>query len=73
MIERIDNKLDGWKSKLLTLEGRQVLAQSALCTIPYFTMQSTIFPVGVCDYIDRKVRSFIWGSKDNERKCHLVK
>lgn len=72
MIERLDNMLDGWKTKFLSLAGRQVLAQTTLSSIPYYIMQSTLLPVDICDYIDKKIRSFIWGSSHSERKCHLV-
>lgn len=36
-------------------------------------MQSTLLLVSICDYIDRRVRGFIWGNSENKRRCHLVK
>lgn len=47
------------KTKYLTLAGRHVIAQFALSTIPYYVMQSTLIPKGVCDLIDRKVKMFL--------------
>lgn len=73
MLTRIDARLEGWRAKYLSLAGKITLAQSVLTTIPFYTMQSTLLPVGVCDIIDKKVRNFIWGSNDGERCMHLVK
>ncbi|VFQ86926.1 unnamed protein product [Cuscuta campestris] len=62
ILDRLDAKLEGWRTKLLTMAGRRILAQSALTTIPYYVMQSTMLPTGVLEAIDRKVRGFLWGS-----------
>ncbi|XP_031115795.1 uncharacterized protein LOC116019654 [Ipomoea triloba] len=71
--ERITTKLQGWKTKYLSLAGRHVLAQSVLSSIPYYLMQTSLLPKGLCDNIDRKIRQFIWGGPDLKRSCNLVK
>ena len=48
MMERIEGKLDGWKSKLLTLAGRTTLAKAVLNSIPIYTMQTTLLPISAC-------------------------
>ncbi|CAN1762733.1 Putative ribonuclease H protein At1g65750 [Linum perenne] len=35
-------------------------------------MQTAYLPVGLCDKIDRNIRSFIWGSTDDTRRIHNV-
>lgn len=72
ILDRMDKRLQGWKTRYLSLAGRQVLAQSVLSTIPYYQMQTTSIPVGVCDAMDKKIRAFVWGSKAGERKVHLL-
>lgn len=72
LLDRMNNRLEGWRTKFLTLAGRQVLAQSVLSSIPYYAMQTTLLPEGVCEAIDKKIRSFIWGSTDSKRRAHLV-
>lgn len=37
-----------------------------------YAMQSTKIPRSTCDELDRKLRAFLWGSKEGERKVHLV-
>ncbi|XP_019186483.1 PREDICTED: uncharacterized protein LOC109181186 [Ipomoea nil] len=72
IIDKIRNRLAGWRSKSLSLAGRLVLAQSVLSTIPYYTMQTTLIPKGVIASIERMIRNFLWGAKEGERKCNLV-
>ena len=72
LVDRINGKLAGWKTKTLSIAGRATLIQSALSSIPYYTMQSTKLPRSTCDEIDRKTRSFLWGEQEGRRRVHLV-
>ncbi|CAN1351644.1 Putative ribonuclease H protein At1g65750 [Linum perenne] len=73
LVERIENRLAGWKVGSLSFAGRVSLATSVLNTIPTYTMQTTLLPNEICENIDKKIRSFIWGSINGERKLHLLK
>ena len=46
LLDRIGPRLEGWKTKLLSLAGRHVLAQSVLTSIPLYHMQSALLPTG---------------------------
>ncbi|XP_031105595.1 uncharacterized protein LOC116010359 [Ipomoea triloba] len=72
IIERMHQKLAGWRSKTLSLAGRIVLAQSVLSAIPYYSMQTTMLPIGVIKEMEQLIRNFIWGSSPSIRRCHLV-
>lgn len=72
LLDKLSKNLEGWKMNYLSLAGRKVLAQSVLSTTPYYTMQSILLPIGVCNSIDKIVRRFLWGSTTHQRKCHLV-
>ncbi|CAN1762732.1 Putative ribonuclease H protein At1g65750 [Linum perenne] len=72
LLDRMDNKLAGWKADNLSLAGRVTLASSVLNSIPSYVMQTAYLPVGLCDKIDRNIRSFIWGSTDDTRRIHNV-
>lgn len=73
LLQKISDKLEGWRARHLTLAGRLTLAKSVLSTIPYFAMQTLLLPSGVCEEIDKRIRTFLWGSSNNPHKCHLVK
>ena len=46
LLDRIGPRLEGWKTKLLSLAGRHVLAQSVLTSIPpLYHMQSALLPI----------------------------
>ncbi|XP_019197687.1 PREDICTED: uncharacterized protein LOC109191482 [Ipomoea nil] len=72
ILERVQSRLAGWKSKTLSLAGRQVLAQSVLSAIPYYSMQSVPLPAGIIDSIEKQIRGFLWGSSEGSRKIHLI-
>ncbi|GMY20060.1 reverse transcriptase [Fagus crenata] len=70
--ERVQAKLAGWKSKLLSPAGKLVLIQSAVTPIPEYVMQCMSVPLKVCNSIDKLCRDFLWGSTLEKRKMHLV-
>ncbi|CAN1188822.1 Putative ribonuclease H protein At1g65750 [Linum perenne] len=72
IVDKLDNKLAGWKAKSLSLAGRVTLATSALSAIPAYVMQAAVLPATTCEAIDRRIRNFVWGSTSEERKTHLV-
>ncbi|CAN1168444.1 Putative ribonuclease H protein At1g65750 [Linum perenne] len=72
ILNRLDKKLSGWKVKTLSLAGRVTLAKSVLSAIPAYAMQTSLIPTTTCEAIDKKIRDFVWGSSDQERKIHLV-
>ncbi|CAN1800305.1 Putative ribonuclease H protein At1g65750 [Linum perenne] len=62
----------GWKVKTLSLAGRVTFAQSVLAAIPAYAMQTSVLPVTTCEEIDRRIRNFVWGTTEEERKVSLV-
>ena len=53
VLERVKQKLAGWKANLLSLAGRAVLIQASTSTIPAYIMQSMALPKKLIDNIDR--------------------
>ncbi|KAJ8436976.1 hypothetical protein Cgig2_012263 [Carnegiea gigantea] len=72
VVQRVDKRLSGWKTKCLSLAGRLTLIHSTLSSLPSFIMQMTWLPRSICDELDRKTRRFLWGGTAMERKTHLV-
>jgi len=72
VISRADKRLAGWKAKCLSLEVRIMLIQSTVMAIPAYLMQSARLPRSLCDELDRKIRRFLWGASNMQRKPHLV-
>ncbi|KAJ4771824.1 RNA-directed DNA polymerase (reverse transcriptase)-related family protein [Rhynchospora pubera] len=62
ILDKIDERLAGWKSKLLSRAGRLTLACSVLSAIPSYFMAVFKLPTWLIKEIDKKRRRFIWGS-----------
>ena len=71
--ERVWSKLQGWKEKLLSQAGREILLKAVVQAIPTFAMSCFKLPGGLCDEIEALIRKFFWGQKGEQRKIHWKK
>ncbi|BFG30782.1 hypothetical protein CerSpe_170560 [Prunus speciosa] len=58
--ERIMSKVEGWKQKLLTQAGREILIKAVAQTIPTYPMSVFLFPGGLCRELDGILANFWW-------------
>lgn len=72
IINKVDQRLSAWKTCHLSYAGRVTLVKSVLQAMPSYVMQFTCIPRAVCDEIDKRCRSFIWGDSENHNKIHTV-
>ena len=63
--ERVWNKLQGWKEKLLSQAGREVLLKVVVQAIPTFAMSCFKLPFRLLNDIEMMVRKFWWGQWGN--------
>ena len=68
--ERVWRKLQGWKGKLLSRAGNDVLIKAVAQSIPTYTMGVFQFPGKLCDELDAMCARFWWGQVGEERKIH---
>ncbi|CAN1773508.1 Putative ribonuclease H protein At1g65750, partial [Linum perenne] len=59
ILDRIDQKLMGWKAKSLSLAGCVTLAQSVLAAIQAYAMQTLVLPATTCDELDKRIHNFV--------------
>ena len=62
VVDRVEQRLAGWKMKCLSLAGRITLIQSVVSAIPAYTMQTVKLPRATCDVLDRKYDDFYGGA-----------
>lgn len=67
---RIECKVSGWKGKLLSQAGRNMLIKSVASSIPIYSMSSFLITQSICKNIDSLLRKFWWGYK-LDGKQHL--
>ena len=72
VIERVLEKLAGWKARVLSLVGKRVLISFASTPIVEYYMQCCALPAKVCLVVDKLKRDFLWGSTQEKRKLYLV-
>lgn len=71
LIERIMQRINGWKEKNLSIAGKETLLKSVAQAIPVYAMGVFILPKSICKYMMDVIAKFWWGNGENERKMHL--
>ena len=66
-------KLQGWKKKLLSQVGKEVLLKAVVQAIPTFAMSCLQLPVGLCQDIEVLFQRFWWGQRGDRRRIHWKK
>lgn len=64
LIEKIETRLEGWKSKLISRGGRLQLINSVMSSIPIYIMACFRLPKWVINRIDKIRRDFLWRKND---------
>ncbi|WVZ69533.1 hypothetical protein U9M48_018306 [Paspalum notatum var. saurae] len=65
LIDKVADKLPGWKASLLCRASRLVLVKAVLSSIPVYLMLALDLPKWVLKAIDRIRRSFLWKGQAN--------
>ncbi|OMO73078.1 reverse transcriptase [Corchorus capsularis] len=74
IFDKIQSKVQGWKGKLLSHAGREVLLKSVAAAVPVYVMRCFLLPLSFCKDIDGILNRFWWtGSDENENRVHWLK
>ena len=68
MKHNLESKLAGWKEKLLSNAGKEVLIKAVAQVVPSYTMSYFKLPNGLCKEMTGMARQFWWGQVKNENK-----
>ncbi|QHN82087.1 putative mitochondrial protein [Arachis hypogaea] len=68
--EKVMNKIEGWKEKLLNQAGKKVLIKSVIQAIPAYTMNVVKFSKNFCRRLSARVAKFWWASSGKESGIH---
>jgi len=72
ILEKVQGKIEGWRSKTLSQAGKTVLVKVVASTIPSYAMSSFLLPEGFCRALDKAFKNFWWGfPKDKSRNLSL--
>lgn len=70
--EKVTNKIQGWKGKMLSQGGKEILLKSVAMAMPNYAMSLFKIPVGICKEIGSAMARFWWGGNNDERKIHWM-
>ena len=66
--ERIWAKMQGWKEKLLSQAGKEIMIKAVVQSIPTYSMSVFKLLMGLCKDIEAMIRKFWCGQGDNRKK-----
>jgi hypothetical protein len=61
ILDKVHNKIEGWRSKTLSQAGKSILLKVVASSIPSYAMSSFIFPDIFCRRVDKAFKNFWWG------------
>jgi hypothetical protein len=70
--EKVWIRIHGWKEKLLSQAGREILIKTVAQSMPTYTMNCFLLPKRICSELQSIVRQFWWGQKGGERKINWL-
>ena len=70
---KVWSRMNGWKEKLLSHGGREVLIKAMTQSIPTNTMSCFSLPNGLCKVLNKMFSQFWWDHYDIKKKAHWVK
>ncbi|XP_058753366.1 uncharacterized protein LOC131626560 [Vicia villosa] len=72
VIDKVWKKVKGWKEKLLSMAGEDVLIKSVEQAIPTYVMRYFRLLEDLCKEIESLLSRFWWGSLKEEKRIHWL-
>ncbi|KAK4573849.1 hypothetical protein RGQ29_031699 [Quercus rubra] len=68
--DKVWKKLQGWKGRMLSRVGKEILIKAVAQSIPTYTMGVFLLPAKLCHELNALCARFWWGQTRDERKVH---
>lgn len=72
MMKKIAKRLEWWKKSCLSKGGRLVMIRVILSAIPALFLSLFRVLVALAQFIEAKMRNFLWEGMSEDSQCHLV-
>jgi hypothetical protein len=70
--DKVWRRVQGWKEKLLSKAGKEVLIKAVAQAIPSYAMSCFDLTKTLCDDISKMICRFWWAQQDDEKKIHWL-
>lgn len=70
--DRVWKRIQGWKEKLLSKAGKEILIKAIAQAIPSYAMSCFDLTKILCDEISTMVCRYWWAQQDKEHKMHWI-
>lgn len=70
--DRVWKRIPGWKEKLLSKAGKEVLIKVVAQAIPSYAMSCFDLTKSLCDEISSMICRYWWAQQENEKKLHWL-
>ncbi|XP_021991697.1 uncharacterized protein LOC110888476 [Helianthus annuus] len=67
LVERLENRIDNWKNRMLSFAGRLQLIISVLSALHVYWSSVFILPARVIKELESKMRNFLWAQSLSQR------
>jgi hypothetical protein len=71
-IERIIQRINGWKENFLSIGGKEILLKAVAQAILVYAMSVFKIPIGICKIMTDAILQFWWGDDENSNKMHWI-
>jgi len=68
--ERIWSHIQGWKEKLVSRAGKEILIKAVVQAIPTFAMGCFDITKELCGQISTMIGRYWWSNQENDKKMH---
>ncbi|KAJ0111527.1 hypothetical protein Patl1_02330 [Pistacia atlantica] len=70
ILECVRGKLSNWKMKYLSQAGKETLLKAVIQALPTYSMGVFKIPKTILQELNRLIKSYWWGQKNDERRIH---
>jgi hypothetical protein len=72
VVDKIINRIPGWKGRLLSYSARMTLLKACLASIPIYLMYVIKFPKWAIEIINSHLANFFWHDQEDKYIYHLA-
>lgn len=72
LVDKVQQRLAGWKTNFLSHAGRLVLIKSVLLSLPVYYMSVAKLPKKTIQIINASIRRFLWGKMDRDKYISFI-